>query len=108
MAIQTDSTRASEHPSRATPTAIRKAPVSAIGSIPPIKVPSAATGKAHATRFRTGTSLAASLPRTTSRSDRSVTITWASVPLALSRQIAPAVAAGAASSTSESWMIVIV
>ena len=49
-----------------------------------------------------------SLPRTTSRSVRSVTITWASVPRALSRQIAPAVAAGAASRTSESWMIVIV
>ncbi len=108
LAIQTESVRASEQPRTASPQAINSDAESATGSIPPSKVPSAATGKAQAIRLTTGTSRAPSLPRTTSRSVSSVTMTWASVPRALSRQIAPAVAAGAARSTRANSVIVIV
>ena len=47
----------------------------------------------------TGKTRAASLPRTISASDRSVTSTCVRLPRARSRQTAPAVAAGAARST---------
>ena len=55
----------------------------------------------------TGTIRAASLPSTISADERSVTSIWASVPRARSRQIAPAVAAGAASRTIASCVAVI-
>ena len=57
------------------------------------------TGQVQATSPRIGNSRAASLPSTISGSERSVTSMWVSVPRARSTQMAPAVAAGAASIT---------
>ena len=89
-------------PKRAQARQTRIAPVSSTGSTPPKGVASASTGVAQAIRLSTGTSRAASLPSTISASVRSVANSRAKFPRALSRQIAPAVAAGAARPTSPS------
>ena len=70
--------------------------------MPPSSEVSATTGSTQAIRPSTGISRTPSLPRTISALERSVVSTWSSVPRALSRQTAPAVAAGAASRTSVS------
>ena len=80
----------------------RKAAQSAVGSTPPKSDRISSTGSVQASIASTGTSRAASLPSTISAAERSVISMCASVPRARSRQIAPAVAAGAARSTSES------
>ena len=61
-------------------------------------------GNVHASKPSTGTRRAASLPRTISESVRSVTRRWVREPRARSRQMAPAVAAGAARRTRVSWV----
>ncbi len=76
--------------------------------MPPSKPASDKMGTTQTINPSTGTSRAPSLPRTISALDRSVASMWSSVPLALSRQIAPAVAAGAARSTSVSSIETIV
>ncbi len=74
---------------------VRHEPNRARGSIPPNRPASARIGKVHAIKPSTGASRTPSLPRTISALDRSVASMWSSVPRALSRQTAPAVAAGA-------------
>jgi hypothetical protein len=59
----------------------------------------ASTGRAVAIVASTGNNRAASLPSTTSALERSLARTSSKVPCALSWQITPAVAAGAASRT---------
>ena len=73
----------------------------AFGSMPPRIVQIESTGRDAAIKPMTGIIRAASLPKTTSAFDKSVTSKCRSVPRALSRQMAPAVAAGAASSTTD-------
>jgi hypothetical protein len=65
-------------------------------------------GKTQAIKPTTGTSRTPSLPRTISALDRSVASRWSSMPRALSRHTAPAVAAEAARSTSVSSIETIV
>ena len=74
-------------------------PTEAAGSIPPNRLVIASTGRAAAIVASTGNSPAASLPSTTSALERSVARISSKVPRALSWQITPAVAAGAASRT---------
>ena len=75
------------------------ASVKAVGSMPPKSEQIASTGQVQAIRPRIGKSRAASLPSTISESERSVASMWVRVPRARSTQMAPAVAAGAASIT---------
>ncbi len=97
---QSENHRPSEQPSKATPSVTTNAPQTASGATPPKSMRSSIIGRVQATSPTTGTSRAASLPSTISKSARSVMSMCVSVPRALSRQIAPAVAAGAARSTS--------
>ena len=69
--------------------------------------PADSTGVAHRISPSTGTSRAASFPSTISASDRSVAKSSVRLPRALSRQIDPAAAAGAARPTSPSNIIVV-
>ena len=96
---QTESAIAVVQPSRAMDKMMAKAIDKAHGSIPPRNELIASTGQEQAIRPRTGSSRAASLPRTISPSVRSVARICASVPRSRSWQIAPAVADGAASIT---------
>ncbi len=89
-------------PTRATASMIANARVKAVGSMPPSSEQIDRTGQVQATNPRIGNSRAPSLPRTISGSERSVARIWVRVPRARSPQIAPAVAAGAASITSVS------
>ncbi len=98
---------ASEQPRNAQPIDTRNIPNRASGSIPPIKLARASTGSVQAIRPSTGIIRTPSFPRTISAFERSVASMWSRVPRALSRQMAPAVAAGAASRISVSSIIAI-
>ena len=86
------------------PKATTNAPSRALGSSPPTRARISIKGSVQARSPRTGTSRAASFPSTISALERSVTSMWVSVPRARSRQIEPAVAAGAASKTRVNCM----
>ena len=75
--------------------------------MPPKSVAIDSTGATQRIIPSTGTSRAASLPRTISASDRSVANSRVRLPRALSWQIDPAVAAGAARPTSPSRIIAV-
>ena len=81
--------------------------MSETGATPPKSVAIASTGATQRIIPSTGTSRAASFPRTISASDRSVANSNARLPRALSWQIAPAVAAGAARPTSPRRIIAV-
>ena len=72
--------------------------------MPPRSAASETTGRAQANSARIGASRENNLPSTISASDRSVVAICARMPRARSWQSAPAVAAGATSSTIASWM----